>query len=161
MTPWFSTTATRLYLARVNRITQVIFIQTLKWHNAGLMEGTYPPLNHAKLCRPLKICWTVHSGFNGLQPFGFISKASSLERTNRLVVDEQLFPWRVPKGRQNQKVSFTLNSYSSCTLEQLHTACCKNVSGALLPVSMHCMHLQYVAKKLEIIKIKYSIIKKL
>ena len=174
---------------------------------AGLMEGSYPPFNDTYLCRPLKICWTVHTGFNNhlelsvkillqvhlqkpcyqfLLPlndqvwptpwhpplscqssgtsqkaslnhsigitffdkflFGCSSKPPVYKRTNRLVVDEQLFPWRVPQRRQSQKVSFTLNSYSSCTLEQLYKTCCKSSSGAFLPECIACSYSTYLKK---------------
>ena len=38
---------------------------------AGLAEGTYPPFNDTRLCRPLKSCWTVHTGWLMLFNLGF------------------------------------------------------------------------------------------
>ena len=38
---------------------------------AGLAEGTYPPFNDTRLCRPLKSCSTVHTGWLMMFNLGF------------------------------------------------------------------------------------------
>ena len=49
---------------------------------AGLAEGTYPPFNDTRLCRPLKSCLTVHTGWLMMFNLGFFTSVMILPQVH-------------------------------------------------------------------------------